>query len=140
MLSGVTVFCFFASYTVALALEVSRLFFRMPVRLVIIVGFTLAGLFAHSLYLWNRASGGSLPLSSWHDFYLIASWIMAATYLGLVASRPQTNVGLFILPLVLILTGIAWVFPRDAGFPRDTALQFWGIAHGVMLLLGTVAV
>ena len=139
MLSGVTVFCFFASYTVALALEVSRLFFRMPVRLVIILGFTLAGLFAHSVYLWNRAGGGSLPLSSWHDLYVIAAWIMAATYLGLVASRPHTNVGIFILPIVLVLTGVAWAFPTDATFPRDRAVQMWGIVHGVMLLLGTVA-
>ena len=140
MLSGVTVFCFFASYTVALALEVSRLFFRMPVRLIIILGFALAGLFAHSIYLWNRAGGGSLPLSSWHDFYVIAAWIMAAAYLGLVASRPQANVGIFILPIVLVLTGVAWAFPTDASFPRDRALQVWGIFHGVMLLLGTVTV
>jgi hypothetical protein len=140
MLSGVTVFCFFASYTVALALEVSRLFFRMPVRLVIILGFTLAGLLAHTIYLWNRAGGGTLPLSSWHDFYVIAAWIMAAAYFGLVASRPQTNVGIFILPIVLVLTGVAWAFPTDATFQRDKALQMWGMAHGIMLLLGTVAV
>src|SRR5262250_2818679 len=58
----------------------------------------------------------------------------------MVASRPQTNVGLFILPVVLILTVVAWAFPPGDSFPRDRAIQTWGIAHGLMLLLGTVAV
>lgn len=140
MLSGIQVFCFFASYTVALGLEASRLFFRMPVRLVVMLGFAAAGVIAHTLYLWHRASVAAMPLSSWHDWYLIAAWILAAAYLGLVASRPQTNVGLFILPLVLALTGVAWAFPHDTAFARDRAQQMWGVAHGLMLLFGTVAV
>jgi Cytochrome C assembly protein len=140
MLAGISLLCFTASYAVALALEISRLFFRMPVRLVVMIGFAAAGLMAHSLYLWNRAQLGATPLSSWHDWYLIASWVLAATYLALVATRPQTNVGLFLLPVVLVLAAIAWAFPRDDTFPRDRALQMWGVAHGVMLLLGTIAV
>ena len=140
MLTGVHVVCFFASYAVALGLEVSRLFFRMPVRLIVMLGFAAAGLVAQSIYLWHRAVTGTMPLSSWHDWYLIASWILAAAYLGLVAARPQTNVGLFLLPVVLALTAVAWGFPLDKSFPRGRALQMWGMAHGVMLLLGTVAV
>jgi hypothetical protein len=140
MLSGIHVVCFFTSYAVALGLETSRLFFRMPVRHVVMVGFAAVGLLLQAIYLWHRAGTGTMPLSSWHDWYLIASWILAATYLGLVASRPQTNVGLFVLPLVLVLTAVAWVFPQDSSFPRDRALLMWGVAHGVMLLLGTVAV
>jgi hypothetical protein len=140
MLSGVTVFCFFASYSVALALEVSRLFFRMPVRLIVMVGFGAAGLIAHTAYLWQRASVGAMPLSSWHDWYLIAAWILALAYLGLATSRPQTNVGLFLLPVVLCLTAIAWAFPQDASFSGRRAKEVWEIVHGVMLLLGTVTV
>ncbi len=140
MLSGIQVFCFFASFTVALGLEVSRLFFRMPVRLVVMLGFAAAGIIAQTLYLLNRAGGGGLPLSSWHDWYLIAAWILAAAYFGLTLSRPQTNIGLFLLPVVLVLVGVAWAVPADAAFPRDRALRMWGVAHGVMLLLGTVTV
>jgi hypothetical protein len=81
-----------------------------------------------------------LPLSSWHDWYLIASWILAVAYLGLAASRPQTNVGLFVLPIVLILTAIAWIFPQDAFFSDERAERSWAVAHGIMLLLGTVTV
>ena len=60
ILSGISIVCFTASYAVSLALEVSRLFFRMPVRLVVMIGFTLAGLLAHTLYLAQRASGAAL--------------------------------------------------------------------------------
>ncbi len=142
-LSGISVVCFAASYGVALALEISRLFFRLPVRLVVMLGFGAAGLFAHTVYLTLRAQGSlsaGNPLSSWHDWYLLAAWILAAVYLGLAASRPQTTVGLFMLPLVLVLIGVAWLFPGDVSFPRERASVIWGMIHGVMLLLGTVAV
>src|SRR5262245_29920155 len=134
MLSGISTICFAASYSIALALEISRLFFRMPVRLIVMIGFALAGLLAHSLYLWHRAQTGAMPLSSWHDWYLIAAWVMAAAYIGLTLSRPQTNIGLFMLPVVLALIGVAQPFRDQAAFPRDRALQMWGVAHGVMLL------
>src|SRR5688572_16334782 len=140
MLSGISIVCFSASYAVALALEVSRLFFRMPVRLFVMIGFAVAGLAAHSLYLIHRAQTGTLPLSSWYDWYLIAAWLIAAAYLGLAVSRPQTNVGLFLLPVALALIGVAYAFRDQPVFARDRAQQMWGIAHGLMLLLGTVAV
>jgi hypothetical protein len=140
MLSHVHVVCFFTSYAIALGLEISRLFFRMPVRLVVMIGFAAMGVALQSAYLAHRAAIGTMPLSSWHDWHLIASWILAVAYLGLVATRPQTNVGLFLLPVVLVLTAVAWAFPPTESFPRERALQMWGVAHGLMLLLGTVAV
>lgn len=143
MLSGINIVCFAASYGVALVLEITRLFFRLQVRLVVIMGFMVAGLFAHTVYLWMRAAhvlpSGS-PLSSWYDWYLVAAWILAAAYLGLLIARPQTNVGIFLLPIVLALIGVAHTFRGIAPFPRDRAMQMWGMAHGVMLLLGTVTV
>jgi len=142
-MSGISIVCFAASYLVALVLEATRLLFRLPVRLIVMVGFTAAGLFAHTAYLWMRAAdatrGGS-PLSSWYDWYLVAAWILAAAYLGLVVSRPQSNVGLFLLPIVLALIGVGYAFRDAAPFPRDRALQAWGVAHGLMLLFGTVTV
>src|SRR5262245_38416716 len=140
MLANIHVVCFFTSYAVALGLEISRLFFRMPVRLLVIIGFAGLGLVMQSIYLSHQAIAGTIPLASWHDWYLIASWMLAAVYLGLVASRPQTNIGLFLLPVLLVLTAVAWAFPPEMSFTRDRALQVWGVAHGLMLLLGTVAV
>ena len=142
MLSGISIVCFSASYALALLLESSRLFFRAPVRLVVILLLTAAGLAAHTVYLWNRAQtvGNGLPLSTWYDWYLVAAWVLAATYLGMLLTRPQTAVGVFALPLVLLLVAVAYAFQDAVPFPRDRALLSWGVVHGAMLLIGTVTV
>lgn len=140
-MSGISLVCFSASYAVALALEISRLFFRMPVRLMFIIGFTSAGLVAHTLYLMHRAqtAAAGLPLSTWYDWYLMAAWILAATYLAILVRKPQTNVGIFMLPIVEVLIAVAFSFQNYQPFPRGQAVQIWGMAHGLMLLLGTVS-
>ena len=141
MLSGIHVFCFFATCAiVVLGLEISRLFFRMPVRLVVMLGIAAVGFIAQTLYLGHRAWTATLPLSTWHDWFLVAAWILMAAYLGWTFSRPQTMVGVFLLPVVIGLMLVAAVAPRAALFHRDHAQLAWGIAHGLMLLLGTVTV
>ena len=42
-IENISITCFLASYAVALALEVSRLFFRSGVRGALMVGFSTAG-------------------------------------------------------------------------------------------------
>ncbi len=143
MLTGISLVCFSTSYAITLALEVSRLFFRMPIRMVVMLLFAVIGIGMQTLYLYNRATApglSSVPLSNWHDWYVIAAWVLAATYIYLAASRPQTSVGLFLLPVVLVLIGVAYAFPKDLSLPQTHALNVWGIAHGVLLLLGTIAV
>ena len=68
MLSGVGIMCFAASYSVALALELTRLLFRSGIRGAAMLGFAGAGLVAHSAFLYYRAvdAVGS-PLSSEQD-------------------------------------------------------------------------
>ncbi len=141
-LSGISIVCFGTSYLVTLALEISRLFFRLPVRLVVMLAFAALGLALHTVYLVLRAqsAGTGDPLSSWHDWFLMASWILAAAYLIVAVTRPQTLVGLFMLPVVLGLVGVAALFDKQALFPHDQALALWSLAHGIMLLLGTVTV
>jgi hypothetical protein len=139
MLAKITIVCFAASYGVALLLEVSRLFFRLPVRLMVMLGFGAAGLVAHTLYLWNHAIGASgVPFSSWHLWFLLAAWLLAAIYLGLAASRPQSSIGIFTLPVVLALVLAAQLSDPQAGFKRDEARTIWEGVHGLALLLGTV--
>jgi len=141
MLSGIHVFCFFATCAIiVLGLEISRLFFRMPVRLVVMLGIAAFGFVAQTLYLGHRAWTATLPLSTWHDWFLVAAWILVAAYLGITFSRPATMIGVFLLPVVIGLMLVAAVAPRTAPFHRDQALLAWGVAHGVMLLFGTVTV
>lgn len=143
MLTGVSLLCFTASYGVTLLLEASRLWFRAPVRLVVMLLFAAAGLIAHSIYLVMRAQEGltsGLPLSSWYEWCLLGAWVLAATYLGLAVRRPESAIGIFLLPLVEGLIGVAYLLKDSPPFQRSEALQYWGLLHGVSLLLGTVAV
>lgn len=142
-LSGITLLCFAASYGVTLLLEASRMLFRVPVRFVVMLLFTVAGLFAHTVYLGllaKKALPGGLPLSSWYEWCLLGAWVLVAVYLALVMRRPESSIGIFILPLVEGLIGVAWLLKDSPPFQRSEALQYWGIVHGVSLLLGTVAV
>ena len=143
ILTRVHLFCFAASYTVALLLEVSRLFFRAPVRQIVSAGFTLAGLVAHTVYIVLRANPDPQrppPLSSWFDWLLLLSAGVALVYLVSTVRRPQTALGLFLLPLVLALIGVAAQFREAAPFPRSQAVRVWGMVHGVALLAGSVVV
>ncbi len=145
-MTGISLTCFVASYGVTLAAEVSRLFFRARIRLVAIVAFAAAGLLAHSLFLVNlarteAAAGGQVtPLSSWFDWCLIGSWLVAAVYVVLLVRRTENSVGLFLLPLVLGLIGVSWFVRDEPHFPRDEALGIWRSVHGFAQLFGTVAV
>ncbi len=146
-MSGVSIICFAASYAVALALELTRLLFRSGVRGAIMLAFGVAGLFAHTLYLFYRVvesyqSAGALggPFASQKEWYLIAAWLLAIIYLYLTCYHAKVPFGLFLLPLVLGLIGVG-VFvadPRPMG--REPASAVWGLVHGTSLLLATVAV
>lgn len=143
MLTGISIVCFSASYGVALLLEVSRLLFRAPVRFVVMLLFIIAGLLAHTAYLFMLARAGwegGLPLSSWYEWCLLGAWALAATYLVLVIRRPESAIGIFVLPLVEGLIGVSYLLKDAPPFARGEALQYWGTLHGVTLLLGMVAV
>ena len=144
--SKITITCFAASYLVALGLEASRLFFRLPVRLMVIALFSAAGLFAHASFLVWRAptqveqQTGVVPFSSWFDWCLITALALAGVYFGMMIRHPQNAVGLFILPLVLLFIGVA-TYVRDTDpFSRSTAMSVAGTVHGIALLVGTVVV
>ena len=54
MLSNISLTCFAASYFVTLGLEISRLFFRIPVRWIVMIAFAAAGLFAHTAVFFHN--------------------------------------------------------------------------------------
>ena len=123
MLSNISLTCFAASYFVTLGLEISRLFFRIPVRWIVMIAFAAAGLFAHTAYLWFRVhselqGAGITPLASWYDWCLVVAWVLAATYLGLAIRRPQNTIGLFLIPLIMILIAAAYAVSDAPPFGR----------------------
>lgn len=143
MLSNISIICFASSYSVTLALEVSRPFFRFPARWTIMIAFAVAGLFAHTAYLWVRVSTALpnpeiTPLSTWYDWCLVVAWVLTITYLGLAIRRRDNTIGPFLIPLVLALIGLAYAVQDQPPFGREEAVTYWGICHSVLLLLGTV--
>ncbi|MCE9545722.1 MAG: cytochrome c biogenesis protein CcsA [Planctomycetia bacterium] len=144
MLAGISITCFAASYAVALLVELSRLMFRSRVRGALLIGFAGAGLIAQTCYLGMQAihtPSGIVPLSSWFHWYLLSAWALAIVYLYLTFYHPQNPLGLFLLPLVLGLIGVAYlVRQQPVPLAREEALAAWLWIHVVGLLLGTVAV
>jgi ABC-type uncharacterized transport system permease subunit len=141
MLSGVQIICFAASYAVALAMEVSRPLFRSGLRGAVMLGFAGAGLFAHTAFLLNKAvAAQGSPLSSEQDWYLLAAWVLVATYLYLIYYYPRTAFGLFLLPLALGLVGTATFFADPTPYAQGPASKVWGLIHGTSILLATVSV
>ena len=144
MFSGVTMVCFAASYGVAWALEISRLLMRVPVRTAIMLGFALAGIVAHGIYLYGLAANeiriGLGVFSSWYDWCVRASAVLAVAYVAMALRRPANAIGLFILPLVLGLLLVAQLCANIPPFPRERAVSLWRSMHGISLLVGTVAV
>ena len=141
MFSGISVICFATSYTVALLLEISRLFFRSGIRGAAMVVFAGLGLFTHTVFLYYQAANATgYPLSNKQDWYFLAAWVLATFYLSLSHYHPKTPFGVILLPIVLglIVAGKFWADPTP--FAERPALAVWYSIHGWSLLLATVAV
>lgn len=136
---GITVLCFAASYAVALALEIAGLWIRFGWHRVAMVVMAVAGLVAHTLYLGMHALQGSETLGSAADWYLVVAWVLAATYLSVVFSRPGSAMGLFVLPLVLGLIAVSrWASSEPLAM--NEGFHFWSRLHGGLLVAATVTV
>lgn len=138
-LSETTSFCFIASYSVALAIEVASLARRFGWHRLVLLGFAAAGVFAHVTYLVFRAQDSVTPLSSPAEWSSVAALALACIYLFVSFTAPRQAVGLFLLPVVLAFLGVASV-ASDQPFAPERASVFWGRAHGWLLMLATVAV
>ncbi|WP_164102140.1 cytochrome C assembly protein [Candidatus Laterigemmans baculatus] len=144
-LSGISVTCFVGSYLVALALELTRPLFRVPVRGVVTVGFIVAGLLSHLVYLVMLADPSATAaeiglLAGWYSWSLLLAWAVAACYLVLFLRRPDTTIGYFLLPPVLGLIVLAMLVQDWEPFTRQRAAGFWRSMHGFSMLLGAAAV
>lgn len=146
MNTGVTVVCFLLSYAIVLGLEISRLVARVPGRMLAMIGMMVVGWIAHTLFLADRLwasishQDNPLLLSSWFQWSLLAAWGIATIYLFLLVRRPENAIGIFVLPLVLSLIGIAHVVRDSPPFQREASVNFWRIFHGVSLLVGTMLI
>lgn len=144
LLAKISISCFAFSYLLTLMLEVSRLFFQVPVRWMLIQLVTAAGLFAHTTYIGldiaSSLQADASPLASWHAWCVLASLVVAVFYFVLAVRRPRNNVGLFLIPVVLVLVLAAALVKDTADFTTDGALSLWEFIHIGSLLVGTITV
>ncbi|MBI3410301.1 MAG: cytochrome c biogenesis protein CcsA [Planctomycetes bacterium] len=135
----ITVFCFAASYGVALALEVWHHFQPRPIQRLLSLVFGAAGLIAHTAFILVQ----TLPLATPQGSLLFLAWILAVFYLYGSIHHRRLAWGLFVLPLVLGLVVVADWLPPPEGDPVWKSFhgdRVWGLAHGVLVLLAAVGV
>ena len=140
MLSGISILCFAACYALGLGLELIGLKRRAVWHRAALIGVTAAGVLAHTLYLGYRSAQSSdLPASTAAEWLLLAAWVLAVLYLAALFYLPRTPTGLVLLPIVLgLVIGSRWASAQPLA-PEGT-FYVWNMFHGVVLLLGTVAV
>lgn len=135
----ITLFCFAASYGLAMALELFQLARPAKAARWLCLVAAGAGLLAHTLFLLVQRP----PLAGQFGSLLFLAWILAVFYVyGSIHHRNQVW-SVFALPLVLGLVILAALFaPGDAPLERMTFdwPRFWGILHGTLLLLAAVGV
>jgi ABC-type transport system involved in cytochrome c biogenesis permease subunit len=132
-------FCFAASYSVALALELLYQFWpRTWVRAVSLV-FGFAGLLAHTLYLVDKQP----DISRQYGLLLFLGWVLAVFYLIGSLHHVRIAWGVFVLPLILALIGLGRAFDQGGGSPREEVLSVdhaWAWIHVGLLFLAAVGV
>ena len=143
-LHGISITCFAASYAVAFGFEISRVFSRKNFQRYVATIFAAAGLFAHSVYLtlqtqFNLDTTG-IWSGSWSGWCLTGAWVLAAAYLWYSVRKSETVVGIFIIPLVMLLIGVGTSVQTADAFSDSQARSMWSMLHGSALLFGTVIV
>lgn len=139
-MNRVTIFCFLASYAIALALEVVHLVRPRPGVRWLSLAFGGAGFLAHSIYLAVQ-----LPPLAWQfGLLLFLAWVLAIFYLYGSLHHSRLAWGVFVLPLLIGLVGLAAAFgPAPADERPDGIVrlpQYWVVAHVTLLLLAAVGV
>ncbi len=142
-MSRITIFCFGASYAVALVLELLQLCWPGRLQRLLALGFASAGLLAHTLFLWAQP----LALASQYWSVVFLAWILAIFYLYGSIHHRRLAWGIFVLPLVLGLTVLAATLDRtdtrlslSSQFFHLQGEQFWIVAHIAFLILAAVGV
>ena len=144
-LEKISITCFAASYAVVFGLELIRLYFsKSAVRSTIKIGFAVAGLFAHTVFLYHhtnvRFDQSGVWLGSWFGWCLAGAWLLAVAYLWLALRKFNSTIGVFLLPVVLAMIAGGWYLGTDTHFSRAREQSIWTMVHGMALLIGSAIV
>lgn len=139
--SRVGVSCFLATYAIVFGLEWLRLIGRSQINRALILLGGVLGLLTHTIYLFVRSNAAQLPplLSSSHDWLLVLAWLAVVSYLFLTALDRDLAIGVFLLPVVLILISATY-FVSDTANRRLDSQHGWKMLHAATLVLGMLGV
>jgi hypothetical protein len=144
--------CFLLAYSFVLVAEFSRFGLRGEASRRWVTRATLA-LFAiafitHSLYLIDRmllswfAGDRAQPFGTWQEWGILVAWMIALAFVVMWWRRSDKQIGLFVLPLIIGLIGLAVVFPVDSPIALNQAstVSFWRLVHSIAMMIGTMLV
>lgn len=141
--------CFLIAYSVVFVLEIAR--WRLAATgnvgwwtRAALIGAASISLFTHTLYLLDRvflATSGTTSTwaISWHDWGILSAWTLALAYVWLLIRRSENWIGIFVLPFVLMLIGVAIVLSPKTLESANSATG-WRLLHGVAMMVGTMLV
>jgi ABC-type uncharacterized transport system permease subunit len=137
MLSGIWIVVLVACYGAALALELIGLKWRFAGRRVALAACAFAGFVVHGIVLGSSFAREPVPLATPAEWLSVAAFALALVFLATILYLPRSPSGLLLLPLVLGLVAASQVASHQP-FAPDRTFYFWGLVHGLLLLLGTV--
>jgi ABC-type uncharacterized transport system permease subunit len=144
-IQGLTVLCFAGTYALALASDFARFAIRWHARWYLTVGLTAIGWLVQTTFLANVAWVDVAELvTTPRGSLLMLSWILAAIDLYLLVRSPRTAAsGMFVMPVVIGLVVASSTSSNRSGWvnamgAKSPAISFWGTAHGLLLMAGSV--
>jgi len=144
LLDRIEVICFLASYAIAFIAEWVRLRHPRNVFRTFVLFTGTAGFIAQTIYLLNRSRQTDLPplLSSTHDWMLVLAWIAMLFYLSLTLIDGEIALGIFFLPLVILLVAAASFVSNETNSILATgdASRNWTMLHAAFLVIGIAGV
>ncbi len=131
---------FLLCYLFVLAVEFLRTYRHSQTRHAWVLTGMAIGLVAHSIYVAGElfAAHSDRLLSNWFQWISLGAWGLAVTCTVLITRYRNNSLCLFLIPLVLLLVGIAAILRGGQPFVSQQAVTWWGRMHGVSLLLGTM--
>jgi hypothetical protein len=137
----ISLMCFFASYVLAMLLDATRLVRSSALNRWGAWLAAAAGFVAQTTYLIVRSRAVDLPplLGSTHDWLLVLAWLGVLVYLLLAVVNRDVPVGLFLLPIIIVLVGSSRFVSHEPNpdlTAQKDAIHWWGMAHATFLVLG----
>jgi hypothetical protein len=145
-MTGVTIGCFLLGYLILWAIELTRFWFNLSWRAIVL--YVLAGItiVTHSLFLFDRqlASreqfGQFVVPATFFDWSQIAAFGLGVAYLILIIRRPASVFGIFVMPLVLAIIAASMLIQNNQLVTRSETATAWAYIHGGGLSVAIVSI